>query len=436
MVLPFRAIERPTLRRLNSWQEAASAVIISGLIALFFYASDVDGFGSIVASVVVVLGLVGGVSILIERRYVHNHRSSSDVLLDERNIYVSELTPFQWRAFRHDSLAICRLRIIELPDRFSTNVDHDHPTQPRLWDELAVSANGEFALVAEGENGRRLFIVAVAYPRVVIVALARRLKRELDLLRERHHAEVKQHYPDARIPEPGSGIPICVGDRFTIAKLNPIRPAETKIVFCNAGGSIEFEAPRGEALESVKLSANTACLLVERQLVLGRLETRIAAEDLLDVRAEGTEHEGTDSVRLVIEYYDTVDLKIQQLVLLSDYSFEEVAWIAAELNSVYPKRATAANRFVANPWRFSIAQIMFFTVIAAAVCGSFSFSYNWGWLYALQIIAAVHCVVSFCGVKSLGRIARRSWSMSEIFLACIALGFLWLIRFVAWMAGN
>ncbi len=175
--------------------------------------------------------------------------------------------------------------------------------------------------------------------------------------------------------------------------------------------------------ESVRFLAHRTSLLIARQLLLGKIQNRIAADDLVAIRASGTEYENSDSAELVIEYKDTDQAYMQRLVLLRDFDFEAVAYVAAELRDACPPLGSPDTSPARFAWRFSIAQIMFFTVLVAAISAPFAVSERWGWLYAIQLVAVLLCVTTFSGVKALGIITRRSWTMPEILAAGICSDF-------------
>ena len=434
LALPFRQLTHcPTGRQTVA--EVLIASLVSIAVASAFASDRLFGVGPFVAFLILVLGAGASIEIVSNYRYLRAGMSRSEVLLGDFEILIAELKPFRRRRFRFDALAICRLRVIVLPD-FFTNYDSEKITEPVLWRTFATKEAGRFALVAEDVNGRRMFSIAVAYPREVMFDLAKRVKAELDSMRAAHHADLLKQNPGIVIPQTSRSVPICVGDKFSLARANAKKPETTRIQLRTIGEKTEIVAPRGHQLEMVRIRAHRNSVLIERQLLLGKIQDRIAAEYLLAIRAQGTEGETSDSAELVIEYRDTDQAQLQRVVLLQGFTIEEVAWVAAELLDACPPLGKPDERPKRTAIRFSMAQIMFLTALAAAICSPFALSRQWGWLYAIQLSLILFCVVSFSGAKSLGRITRRSWTMSEIIIGAFCLLLLSVIRLVAFLNGN
>ena len=115
LTLPFRQLTHcPTGR------QTLGEVLITSLICVavaYAFASDrLFGVGTFVALLVLLLGVSVSSEIISNYRYLRAGKSRSEVLLGNSEILIAELKPFRWRRFRFDALAICRLRVIVLPD--------------------------------------------------------------------------------------------------------------------------------------------------------------------------------------------------------------------------------------------------------------------------------------------------------------------------------
>lgn len=355
-----------------------------------------------------------------------------ELWVGNRSIWIKERWQPVLSSFQFDALAICRLRIIELPDQTAL----DSENEPGIWLTFQKHEAGRFALVAENVDGRRLHSLVVAYPLPVVEEAAGAIKQLLDRERALHHRQLADENPNFQPPDSGAGIPICRGARLREPARKPPRSASALATLSRIDGGIEIVVPRQNNLEEVRFQATPEKLTVHRKLLLGELKDEIKTQEFLKLYVDATEGLQTDLSALVIEYVDESDQR-HSMRLLSDLTHSEQCWIAAELREHGPSEreeepaAPKVSRF-----RFSIVQILFITTLAAVGAACYSLGGVWGWLYALQLIAIILCLAAISGARSLGPFARRSWSKNEMVGASLVLGFLWVIRLIAFLSSK
>ena len=121
LVLPYRQLTcYPTARR--TLGEASSVMLISAFVAAVFASGDFFGFGPYAALLPLIVATAGSIVIVLQHKYLRTGKSRSEVLLGNFEILFAELEIIRWGHYRNDALAICRLRVLELPDYFFATI--------------------------------------------------------------------------------------------------------------------------------------------------------------------------------------------------------------------------------------------------------------------------------------------------------------------------
>ncbi len=424
--LPYRQLSKvPSI----GWTIWKSLGLLSFTLALaWIFTRQGDGLTfSIVSFAFAILAFALVANVWMDDGYLRSGRTHSEISISEQTLAVRENRPMHSQWYRFDALPICRLRIIPIPDKGHSDSEG---VEPSLW--LLMKSEATFALVAEDEKGRRYRRLAVGYGRNELIEIARQVKRALDKMREDYHRELKEEFSHVSIPDPGKGIPICLGNRFDIANACPTLPKSSTIKYRQSSEKLEILAPRGEQLEEVRIAASVRGLQIRRKLLLGEVHIKIRAHELLQLRAEPIT-DSADWARLVLTFHDSTDQgNPHTLHLLEDRSVEEVCWVAAAMKKSLGASAVDSRASTFKP-RFNIAQMLFITMLVALMCGPLSMDRAWGWLYGLQLVAIALGLVSFTGIKQLGWFTKRSWTKPQLVAVGVLFAIAWIFRFLTFL---
>ena len=389
---------------------------------------ELDAISLIASSLIIAITMLGLIAYRFQLNYLRSGKTFSWVFVGREQIIIQEAVPIRLRSFTWDALKICRMRIAQLPKRFEMP---EEAICPSFWNIKAIQQSGQMALLAQDENGRFLYPIAVGYPKHVLLELASELQKLLDTERREHWRNVVSVRPDLPQDIDFPLVPV-IGDRGQSLPLSQKLPSSSQIAVRQTDSSIEIKVPWSSAFEELTFRANSKGLNIKRKTLLGEINISIPPDRLIELSVYPIDSQDDgDMAYLKISFASSELSDVVNLELLREFSYAEVCWVGWQLSRYTPCPSTSISLKPRRGFQFGILQLLLLTAWVAIASACIYIDLAWGWLYALQIIVFLMIGGTMLGYRPLGQPANRSWTGFEIGLAFIILGCLWMLRLMS-----